>query len=70
MLVDEETIRREYAPLELIADNYEKLLFRSTLIVYFDRNYQKLFIIIVRFSLCGQTYLLDYQVVCIPSSDV
>ena len=51
MLVDEETIRREYAPLELIADNYKRLLFRSTLIVYFDRNYQKLFIIIVRFAL-------------------
>jgi len=26
MLVDEETIRREYAPLELIADNYEKVV--------------------------------------------
>lgn len=26
MLVDEETIRREYAPLELIADNYEKFV--------------------------------------------
>lgn len=25
MLVDEQTIEREYAPLECIADNYEKL---------------------------------------------
>lgn len=26
MLTDEETVKREYAPLELIADNYEKIV--------------------------------------------
>lgn len=26
MLIDEQTIEREYAPLECIADNYEKLV--------------------------------------------
>lgn len=30
MLVDEQTIEREYAPLECIADNYEKVEFRLT----------------------------------------
>ena len=31
MLVDEQTIEREYAPLECIADNYEKVEFRLTI---------------------------------------
>lgn len=26
MLIDEQTIKREYAPLEMVADNYEKMV--------------------------------------------